>query len=139
MARDNTTLVAYAVGGYLTYHLAITGQLGPTAKQYAQNIHDVFTKGIGSTAPKTATPPGTSSAPSPSPGATYPTWGSAELKRMVAANPNFYSQMKTWQNERAMRGENPEDWAAFREHLWRLGAPDPGPYPPPEFDVTDWS
>jgi len=35
-------------------------------------------------------------------------------------------QMIDWQNARQARGENPNDWPAFRAHIIALGGSDPG-------------
>jgi hypothetical protein len=51
----------------------------------------------------------------------------------ASINPNIYQQIVEWQSARIKRGENPCDWAAFRQHLGGIGAPDPGPTPFTEF------
>ena len=62
-------------------------------------------------------------------GGTY----SARLQQIVAMNPNFILQAKTWKAERRARGEDPNNWYALRQHLVAIGAPDPGDPAPPEF------
>jgi hypothetical protein len=78
------------------------------------------------------TPPGGGSPP---PGGanccSQPATGNMDL--MTAVNPNFTQQMLEWKSARRARGENPCDWQAFRTHLVAIGAPDPGPNPPPAF------
>lgn len=50
-------------------------------------------------------------------------------------NPNFMDQMNEWQRARNEKGEDPMDWGAFRDHLTRIGAPDPGGIRPDEFSA----
>ena len=57
----------------------------------------------------------------------------ASLSELEQQNPNLRSQLQEWQAQRTRDGENPTDWAAFRQHALALGAPDPGPDAPPEF------
>lgn len=58
---------------------------------------------------------------------------SSALSRMIGANPNFVSQAKTWRGLRAQRGEDPNDWTAFRTYEKQIGAPDPGANAPQEW------
>lgn len=58
---------------------------------------------------------------------------SSALSRMIGANPNFVSQAKTWRGLRAQRGEDPNDWTAFRTYEKQVGAPDPGGNAPAEW------
>ena len=41
-------------------------------------------------------------------------------------NPNVAQQLQEWQAERIKNGQNPNDTAAFRQHLLEIGAPDIG-------------
>jgi len=41
-------------------------------------------------------------------------------------NPNIRQQYDEWRDQRAQSGEDPTDYAAFRQHVLGLGAPDPG-------------
>ncbi len=50
-------------------------------------------------------------------------------------NPNFTDQMDEWQQKRSEKGEDPQDWGAFRDHLLRIGAPNPGSLRPDEFSA----
>jgi hypothetical protein len=43
-----------------------------------------------------------------------------------AANPNINRQYAEWSELRALRGQDPFDFAAFRDHVIAIGAPDPG-------------
>lgn len=51
-------------------------------------------------------------------------------------NANFADQMEEWQRVRGEKGEDPQDWGAFRDHLLRIGAPDPGFLRPDEFSAA---
>jgi hypothetical protein len=44
-------------------------------------------------------------------------------------NPNVRQQNDEWKKQRAERGQDPNDAAAFREHQKAIGAPDPGESP----------
>ena len=57
---------------------------------------------------------------------------------MAVDNPYIRQQYDEWREARAARGEDPVDWGAFREHLGRGGAPDPGPRPPDDFVGEDF-
>jgi len=57
---------------------------------------------------------------------------------LTADNPNLRQQYDDWRNERAAKGEDPTDWAEFRELVKYLGAPDPGATPPDDFVGEDW-
>jgi hypothetical protein len=57
----------------------------------------------------------------------------ASLSQIAQQNPNIESQIQEWQSQRTSQGQNPTDWEAFRQHLMMLGAADPGPEAPPEF------
>ena len=41
-------------------------------------------------------------------------------------NPTIRSQHEDWQRQRSERGEDVNDYSAFRLHLKGIGAPDPG-------------
>jgi len=45
---------------------------------------------------------------------------------LVAENPNVREQYDEWRTLRSQNGEDPTDYAAFRQHLIGIGAPDPG-------------
>lgn len=78
--------------------------------------------------------PGTGPGPPPLPGPGGGQTGcSGDINAMLSANPNILVQIAEWQAARRARGENPRDWNEFRAHVQRLGAPDPGPVPPPQF------
>ena len=57
---------------------------------------------------------------------------------MAVDNPSIRQQYDEWREARAASGEDPVDWGAFREHLVRNGAPDPGPRPPDDFVGEDF-
>lgn len=57
------------------------------------------------------------------------------MEELMRNNPNFMDQMNEWQQKRSERGEDPLDWGAFRDHLIRIGAPDPGSLRPDEFSA----
>ena len=50
----------------------------------------------------------------------------ASLHDLERENPNIREQYQTWRQERADKGEDENDWAAFRKHVMAIGAPDPG-------------
>ena len=50
----------------------------------------------------------------------------AHLNELERENPNIREQYQTWRQERADKGEDQDDWAAFRTHVMAIGAPDPG-------------
>ena len=54
----------------------------------------------------------------------------ADLER---ENPNIRQQYQEWRRDRQQNGEDPNDYQAFREHLRRIGAPDPGDEEPEDF------
>ena len=49
------------------------------------------------------------------------------IDALAVANPNLPAQLVTWQDLRKARGEDPQDYAAFRHFLLDIGAPDTGP------------
>jgi hypothetical protein len=57
------------------------------------------------------------------------------VEELMRNNPNFADQMNEWQRVRSERGEDPLDWGEFRQHLLRIGAPDPGFLRPDEFSA----
>jgi hypothetical protein len=57
----------------------------------------------------------------------------ATLAALVEANPSIEEQVREWQEQRRANGEDPNDWAAFRQHVQALGAPDPGEDEPEDF------
>jgi hypothetical protein len=58
------------------------------------------------------------------------------LTELEADNPNIRQQLEEWRKEREANGEDPADYAAFRQHLLHLGAPDPGEEAPEDFGVA---
>jgi hypothetical protein len=50
----------------------------------------------------------------------------ATFADLEAENPNIRAQYDEWREARAAAGEDPTDYAAFRQHVIALGAPDPG-------------
>jgi hypothetical protein len=50
-------------------------------------------------------------------------------KALSDANPNIAAQLTDWRNQRVAAGQDPKDFAAFRQHLIDIGAPDPGADP----------
>ena len=50
----------------------------------------------------------------------------ASFQDLSSENPNLRSQYDEWREARLQNGEDPTDYAAFREHVIALGAPDPG-------------
>ena len=57
------------------------------------------------------------------------------MDELMRDNPNFMEQMNEWQRVRSEKGEDPMDWGAFRDHVMRIGAPDPGSLRPDEFSA----
>jgi hypothetical protein len=57
----------------------------------------------------------------------------AMLAELEAENPNIKQQLEEWRGQREAAGEDPADYAAFRQHLLDLGAPDPGEEAPEDF------
>jgi hypothetical protein len=57
----------------------------------------------------------------------------AALAELAEENPNVEQQVREWQDARRANGEDPNDWAACREHLMAIGAPDPGDEEPDDF------
>jgi hypothetical protein len=53
----------------------------------------------------------------------------ATFRDLEQQNPNIREQYDTWRSERRAKGEDENDWAAFRAHLMAIGAPDPGESP----------
>jgi hypothetical protein len=49
--------------------------------------------------------------------------GYSDLER---DNPNIRSQHEQWQRQRSERGEDVNDYNAFRSHVKDIGSPDPG-------------
>jgi hypothetical protein len=49
------------------------------------------------------------------------------IEEVEAANPDIRRQVDEWQRSRRQRGEDPNDYAACRDHLGALNCPDPGP------------
>jgi hypothetical protein len=62
----------------------------------------------------------------------------ATFNDLASQNPNIREQYDTWRELRAQNGEDPTDWEEFRQHVKRLGAPDPGPTPADDFVGEDW-
>lgn len=56
-----------------------------------------------------------------------------EDERLTTENPNIKPQIRLWRVQRVERGEDPDNWQEFREHVQRLGAPDPGEEAPVYF------
>jgi hypothetical protein len=50
----------------------------------------------------------------------------SNFQDLAAENPNIRDQYDEWRDQRSQNGEDPTDYAAFRQHLIALGAPDPG-------------
>jgi N-acetyl-anhydromuramyl-L-alanine amidase AmpD len=48
------------------------------------------------------------------------------IDQLEADNPNIRQQLVDWRQMRVSQGADPGDYAAFRQHLIDLGAPDPG-------------
>jgi hypothetical protein len=57
----------------------------------------------------------------------------ATLADLEADNANIKQQLEEWRAQRVAKGEDPNDYAAFRQHLLDLGAPDPGEEAPADF------
>lgn len=118
MSRNTQQLILWGVLGYAGYRLALAGTLGASAQQFVTKLK------TGASTP----------APIPSgPGYTPGPVGSTRLQECIAQNPNFYEQMRDWQNQRLWKGENWNDWNAFKAHLVAIGAPNPGDPAPAEF------
>ena len=60
----------------------------------------------------------------------------ATLAELEAENTNIKQQLDEWRTQRAASGEDPNDYAAFRQHLLDLGAPDPGEDAPEDFNES---
>lgn len=60
------------------------------------------------------------------------------LADLARDNPNIREQYDEWREIRSERGEDASDWAAFRQHLQALGAPDPGQDEPDDFVGEDF-
>lgn len=71
----------------------------------------------------------------PSPGGSHPTVSGpfGDIASMRKQNPNFDSQLATWQSERSSRAQDPWSWPDFRTHEMGIGAPDPGALAPAQF------
>ena len=50
----------------------------------------------------------------------------ATFQELSADNPNLRQQYDEWRQLRSQNGEDPTDYAAFRQHVIGIGAPDPG-------------
>ena len=50
----------------------------------------------------------------------------ARYSDLERENPNIRSQHEEWQRQRSERGEDANDYKAFRSHLKDIGSPDPG-------------
>lgn len=61
----------------------------------------------------------------------------ATFQDLAQNNPDLQEQYETWLALRDERGEDPSDYAAFRRHVIALGAPDPGPDEPEDFNDGD--
>ena len=62
----------------------------------------------------------------------------ATFTDMLQTNPNIRSEYDIWRGLREQNGEDPTDWDAFREHLTRIGHPDPGNRPPDDWVGEDY-
>jgi hypothetical protein len=60
----------------------------------------------------------------------------ATFKDLEQQNPNIREQYDTWRSERRAKGEDENDWRAFRAHLVAIGAPDPGENPIEDSSMT---
>jgi hypothetical protein len=60
----------------------------------------------------------------------------ATLADLEADNPSITQQLEEWRRQRAANGEDPNDYAAFRQHLLAIGAPDPGEEAPEDFQAS---
>ncbi len=103
--------------GYIAYTQALDGKLGAQAQQMALSIKSSL-GGLGGG------------------GGGGTTSKSALLQSLIAANPNFESQMRDWQAQNRREGGTGQNWAAFRQHQIAILAPDPGPTAPPEFGTV---
>jgi hypothetical protein len=64
---------------------------------------------------------------------------SAAMERLAEQNPNIGEHLRDWQIARTQNNEDSYDWAEFRAHEQRIGAPDPGDEEPEEFRQYDWT
>jgi hypothetical protein len=122
MARGDTQqLILWGVLGYAGYRLALSGSLGASAQKFVTKLK------TGASTPTSPAPsgPGYTPGPAPAPG--------SRLEQCIAQNPNFYYQMREWQQARLWNGEDWNDWNAFKAHLVAIGAPNPGDPAPAEF------
>ena len=63
----------------------------------------------------------------------------ATLTELERQNPNIRRQYDEWRQQRQQRGEDANDYNAFRQHVMQLGAPDPGTQAFDEFSSTERS
>jgi hypothetical protein len=61
----------------------------------------------------------------------------ATLAELRQANDQIETQLRGWMALRRERGEDPQDWAAFRRHVMAIGGPDPGESAPEE--LSGWA
>ena len=61
----------------------------------------------------------------------------ATFQDLAQDNPDVQTQYEEWRAQRDEGGEDPSDYAAFRRYLLALGAPDPGPEAPTDFNDGD--
>lgn len=128
MARnDPTQLVILGLGVFVLHSMADQGKLGPEAKYWADRSKAAIKNALAK-----KTPPSPQFAPP-----AYAKGPFGDQAAMNAVNPNFNSQMWAWQAARGAKGEDRIDWAAFRQYLAAIGAPDPGAYPPNSFVFPD--
>lgn len=114
MAKTNVTKIAlYAGVGYVAWTMARNSG-NPDLIKLTDSIKKAFGGGLGRAGEAALGPNG---APSGGGGGTHPG---------IAANPNFWAQVREWQA--ATSGS--KDWARFRTHVVEIGAPDPGENPP---------
>jgi hypothetical protein len=62
----------------------------------------------------------------------------ANFEDMMQTDPQIRSEYDIWREARANNGEDAADWDAFREHLIRIGHPDPGNRPPDDWVGEDY-
>jgi hypothetical protein len=51
----------------------------------------------------------------------------ATIEELAATTPNIRQNVLDWQQARRQNGQDPNDYAACRQHLRNIGCPDPGP------------
>lgn len=62
----------------------------------------------------------------------------ATFQDMARDNPNIRAQYDDWRQQRSTNKEDALDWNEFRQHVQRIGSPDPGSRPPDDWVGQDY-